>query len=124
VTVSGVDIVTRSSTTNHDTQGEFATSNVNALSQSESFIYDARFGKPTSHTGPNSRPAWSAGGNEHVMLQPVGFLLADIFAQAASPGPPGPSSTGTASSPDWSAMPPSAAASSKTEPSRERSGTF
>ncbi len=53
VTVSGVDIVTRSSTTTYDAAGEFATSNANALSQSESWVYDVRFGKPTSHTGPN-----------------------------------------------------------------------
>src|SRR5436305_275957 len=48
VTVSGVDIVTRGSTTTYDTKGEFATTNTNALSQSESWVYDPRFGKPTS----------------------------------------------------------------------------
>jgi YD repeat-containing protein len=53
VTVSGVDIATRTSTTTYDSLGEFATSNANALGQGESFIYDPRFGKPTSHTGPN-----------------------------------------------------------------------
>jgi hypothetical protein len=36
VTVSGVDIATRSSTSTYDTKGEFATTNTNALSQSES----------------------------------------------------------------------------------------
>ena len=36
VTVSGVDITTRSSTSTYDTKGEFATTNTNALSQSES----------------------------------------------------------------------------------------
>jgi hypothetical protein len=35
VTVRGIDIVTRSSATAYDTKGEFATSNTNALSQSE-----------------------------------------------------------------------------------------
>jgi YD repeat-containing protein len=53
VTVSGVDITTRTSTTTYDSLGEFATSNANALGQSESWVYDPRFGKPTSHTGPN-----------------------------------------------------------------------
>jgi len=53
VTVSGVDITTRSSTSTYDTKGEFATTNTNALSQSETWQYDARFGKPTSHVGPN-----------------------------------------------------------------------
>jgi YD repeat-containing protein len=53
VTVSGVDIVTRTSTTTYDSLGQFATTNTNALSQSESWIHDPRFGTPTSHTGPN-----------------------------------------------------------------------
>src|SRR5262249_53343863 len=53
VTVSGIDITTRSASTTYDTRGEFATSATNALSQSESWQYDARFGLPTSHTGPN-----------------------------------------------------------------------
>src|SRR5262249_25847415 len=51
--VSGVDIVTRTSTTTFDARGQFAVTNANALGQSESWQYDARFGKPTSHTGPN-----------------------------------------------------------------------
>jgi YD repeat-containing protein len=53
VTVSGADITTRTVTTNFDAQGQFATSNANALNQSESWQYDPRFGTPTSHTGPN-----------------------------------------------------------------------
>jgi RHS repeat-associated protein len=60
VTVSGVDIVSRSSTTSYDAQGQFATSNSNALGQSESWQYDPRFGSPTSHTGPNGlTTSWS-----------------------------------------------------------------
>jgi RHS repeat-associated protein len=53
VTVSGVDITTRSASTTYDTRGQFATSATNALNQSESWQYGARFGLPTSHTGPN-----------------------------------------------------------------------
>src|SRR5262245_32626881 len=53
VTVSGADIASRSSTVTYDTRGQFVASAANALSQSESWQYDARFGKPTSHTGPN-----------------------------------------------------------------------
>jgi YD repeat-containing protein len=53
VSVSGVDITTRSSTTTYDAKGQFVTRNTNALNQSETFAYDARFGAPTSHTGPN-----------------------------------------------------------------------
>jgi hypothetical protein len=51
VTVSEVDIVTRTSTTTYDSLGQSATTNANALSQSESWQYDPRSGKPTSHTG-------------------------------------------------------------------------
>ncbi len=53
VTVSGVDIATRTSTSAFDSKGEFVTTNTNALNQSETWTYDQRFGKPTSHTGPN-----------------------------------------------------------------------
>jgi YD repeat-containing protein len=53
VSISGVDIVTRTSTSTYDPLGEFATTNTNELNQSETWQYDPRFGKPTSHTGPN-----------------------------------------------------------------------
>jgi len=42
-----------SSTSAFSANGQFISSNTNALGQSESIQYDARFGKPTSHTGPN-----------------------------------------------------------------------
>ena len=54
VTVSGVDIATRSR--QHHLRRARASSPpapTNALGQSESWQYDARFGLPTSHTGPN-----------------------------------------------------------------------
>lgn len=47
-------IATRSSSTGFDTQGRFATSATNALNQSETRVYDARFGTVTSLTGPNN----------------------------------------------------------------------
>jgi RHS repeat-associated protein len=53
VTVSGVDIATRSASTTYDALGQFVASASNALSQSESWQYDTRFGLPSSHTGPN-----------------------------------------------------------------------
>ncbi|CCD94777.1 hypothetical protein BRAO375_3690005 [Bradyrhizobium sp. ORS 375] len=60
VTVSGADIVSRSSTTSYDARGQFPTSNSNALGQSETLQYDARFGQPTSRTGPNGlTTTWS-----------------------------------------------------------------
>ena len=52
-TVSGSGITTRTSYAFYDSLGEFQTSAENALGQSESWAYDARFGSPTSHTGPN-----------------------------------------------------------------------
>jgi RHS repeat-associated protein len=59
-TVKGVDITTRASSSVFDAKGQFAGSNTNALGQSESLQYDARFGKPTSHTGPNGlTTSWS-----------------------------------------------------------------
>jgi RHS repeat-associated protein len=58
VTVSGADVATRSSIAsfapaNGSANGQFLTSQTNALNQSETWQYDLRFGKPTSHTGPN-----------------------------------------------------------------------
>lgn len=53
VQVSGTDIVTRSSSGAFSANGQFNTTNTNALNQSETIQYDTRFGKPTSHTGPN-----------------------------------------------------------------------
>src|SRR5262245_41864855 len=51
ITVSGSDIVTRSSTVTYDAKGQFAVTNTNALNQSETFEHDPRFGQPTKHTG-------------------------------------------------------------------------
>jgi YD repeat-containing protein len=53
VAVSGTDIATRTAATTYDAKGQFPTSAANALSQAESWEYDARFGTPTKHTGPN-----------------------------------------------------------------------
>lgn len=47
-------MVTRSATTVYDGKGQFPTSASNALSHSESWEYDARFGSPIKHTGPNA----------------------------------------------------------------------
>ncbi len=43
----------RSSGTGYDSKGQFPTSSSNALSQSETRVYDAKFGGATSLTGPN-----------------------------------------------------------------------
>ncbi|WP_142249226.1 RHS repeat domain-containing protein [Bradyrhizobium sp. UNPF46] len=63
VTVSGADIATRSSASSFDAKGQFNTGNTNAVNQSESWQYDARFGTPTSQTGPNGlTTTWSYDG--------------------------------------------------------------
>jgi hypothetical protein len=53
VTVSGVDIATRSASTTYDAQGRFATSATNALGQSEELAVRRPLGLPTSHTRAN-----------------------------------------------------------------------
>jgi RHS repeat-associated protein len=68
--VSGVDITTRSTSTTYDAQGRFATQVTNALSQSETWAFDARFGVPTSHTGPNGlTTTWSYDGFGRKILE-------------------------------------------------------
>ena len=52
-TVSGSGITTRTSYAFYDSLGQFQTSDANPLGQYEFWTYDARFGSPTSHTGPN-----------------------------------------------------------------------
>ena len=70
VTVSGVDIATRTASTVYDAQGRFAVSATNALGQSESWQYDLRFGLPTSHTGPNGlTTSWSYDGFGRKILE-------------------------------------------------------
>ena len=53
MTVSGVDIATRTNSSSYGGGGQFPSSDTNALGQSESVQYDARFGQPSSQTGPN-----------------------------------------------------------------------
>ncbi len=60
VTVSGQGIATRTTTATYDTKGQFPATTGNALSQSESWNYDPRFGAPTSHTDPNNVTATSS----------------------------------------------------------------
>lgn len=52
-TVSGTGIPDRSSSALYDGLGQFQIQATNALGQSENWTYDARFGTPTTHTGPN-----------------------------------------------------------------------
>jgi RHS repeat-associated protein len=64
LTVSGVDIATRTSTITYSGNGRFAASRSNPLGQSESWgSYDSGFGTPLSHTGPNGlTTTWSYDG--------------------------------------------------------------
>ena len=52
-TVTGAGMAGRTSSSGYDAKGRFAASGTNALSQSESWEYDERFGLPLKHTGPN-----------------------------------------------------------------------
>ena len=57
-TVSGNDMSpansTRVTTTNYDAKGRFVATTINALNQTETKLYDQRFGGITSITGPNN----------------------------------------------------------------------
>ena len=53
VTVSGVDITTRTTTTDYTPDGRFAEKVTNDLGHEETRLFDARFGTATSLTGPN-----------------------------------------------------------------------
>ena len=60
VTVSGADITTRTTTTTYGANGQFPVVASNALNQSETRAFDARFGTPISLTGPNGlTTTWS-----------------------------------------------------------------
>ena len=53
-TLSGSDIVSRTTSTTYTADGRFATGATNALDHSETRTYDTRFGEMTSLTGPNN----------------------------------------------------------------------
>jgi RHS repeat-associated protein len=53
VVTSGIDIATRGNSTTYDARGQFVTTNTNALGQTETLVFDPKFGKPISQTGPN-----------------------------------------------------------------------
>jgi RHS repeat-associated protein len=53
VVTSGIDIATRGNSSTYDARGQFVTTNTNALGQSETLVFDPKFGKPISQTGPN-----------------------------------------------------------------------
>lgn len=63
VTVSGPDIVTRTTTTTYGDQGRFPTGITNALYHHETRTFDPRLGAVTSITGPNGlTTAWAYDG--------------------------------------------------------------
>jgi len=56
----GTSIAARTSYVGYDSVGQFQISATNALGQSESWSYDARFGTAAAHTGPNGlTTSWS-----------------------------------------------------------------
>lgn len=50
---TGTGIADRTSSATYDGLGQFQIQATNALGQSENWTYDARFGMPATHTGPN-----------------------------------------------------------------------
>jgi YD repeat-containing protein len=97
VTVVGADITSRGSTTTYDAKGQFATANANALGQSERWQYDARFGQPTSHTGPNGlTTTWSYDGFGRKILEvradgtQTKWAICSAAASMAAPRPARP----------------------------------
>ncbi len=52
--ITGQAVPSRTTTTNYDTKGRFVETTFNALNQSESKLYDQRFGGASSVTGPNN----------------------------------------------------------------------
>lgn len=52
-TAGGQAVTSRSTSSTYDARGQFAIISTNALGQSESIEYDAKFGVPVSKTGPN-----------------------------------------------------------------------
>lgn len=62
-TVSGVSITTRTTSITFDSRGQFPGTTSNALNQSETKSFDARFGSVVSLTGPNGlTTSWSYDG--------------------------------------------------------------
>jgi RHS repeat-associated protein len=96
VTVSGVDIATRSTTasfapSNGSANGQFHTSTTNALNQSETWQYDLRFGKPTSHTAPNGLTTtwqYDTFGRKILEVRPDGTQTQYTYHSCANNGCP------------------------------------
>ncbi len=82
-TLSGIDIVTRSSAIGYDTQGRFATSATNALNQIVSQASDARHGGKNSSTDLNglaSTTTFDAFGRPTLSTSPDGTKVSAAYA--------------------------------------------
>jgi RHS repeat-associated protein len=77
----------RATTTTYDAQGRFATGVTNALSQSESRVYDTRFGGLTSLTGPNNLTttfSYDAFGRKTLEVRADGTKTETVYAFCTS----------------------------------------
>lgn len=80
-------ITTRTSMVTYDSQGRFPMSSSNALNQTETRIYDPRFGAVSSLTGPNGlTTAWTYDGFGRVLAETRadGTVITSTYAQCAN----------------------------------------
>ena len=80
-------ITTRTSMVTYDSQGRFPMSSSNALNQTETRIYDPRFGAVSSLTGPNGlTTAWTYDGFGRVLTETRadGTVITSTYAQCAN----------------------------------------
>jgi RHS repeat-associated protein len=79
-------IATRSSSVGYDSAGTFQTSTTNALSQSDSSIYNSTFGELTSHTdlnGLSTTAGYDTLGRLTLETAPVGTKIVESYAYCA-----------------------------------------
>jgi RHS repeat-associated protein len=88
--VFGTGITTRMTYAGFDPLGEFQTYAMNALGQAETWAHDARFGSPTTHTGPNGLAtnwAYDTFGRALIEVRPDGTRTVNAYNYCAGSCP-------------------------------------